>query len=168
MQFVDERLQDPMLLEFACASGAAAALQQPLSSPSPRYDRLGGSGDLGGRCAQQGEEDLFDPGVQDHGPNSLEQLADHVHQMVIDIPPAVAAAADEQPDGGRANFLRSVFTAIPPAQLQVPDPVQHQPPPAPPSRRQSNRLLARPSSVPVSRRATRSPSRFGWAGGGHW
>lgn len=57
--------------------------------------------------------------------------------------------------GWRTTGLASSgrFREIPPAEL--PTPVQQLPPPAaPPSRQQSIRLLARPSSVPVSRRAT--------------
>ena len=73
--------------------------------------------------------------------------------------------SDGPPEVGGACFLGSVFRAVPPAELQVsvPDPVSEPVAPAPvqqlpsialPSRRQSNRLLARPSSVPVSRWAT--------------
>ncbi|RLM64831.1 hypothetical protein C2845_PM16G02900 [Panicum miliaceum] len=68
--------------------------------------------------------------------------------MDIDGPPAADGLEDD-----RAGFLGSLFMKIPPAEL--PTPVQQLPPPtAPPSRQHSNRLLARPSSVPVSRRAT--------------
>jgi hypothetical protein len=68
--------------------------------------------------------------------------------MDIDGPPSANGLEDD-----RAGFLGSLFREIPPAELSTP--VQQLPPPAvPPSRQQSIRSLARPSSVPVSRRAT--------------
>jgi len=68
--------------------------------------------------------------------------------MEIDGPQVLAADSNN-----KDSFLGSIFTPIPAAQLQPPIPVQPHPSPAA-HRRQSNRLLARPSSVPVSRRAT--------------
>lgn len=88
------------------------------------------------------EEVLFGPGVQlDFGRESLEQLADQVQHMDIDGPPTSDVVSNNKED-----FLGSVFTPIPAAQLQPPRPVQPHPSPAP-HRRQSSRLLARPSSV---------------------
>ena len=57
------KMQDPMLLEFACASVAAAALQRPLSFP-PGLG-AGGYGDsYGGPREQLDGEVRFGPGAQ--------------------------------------------------------------------------------------------------------
>jgi hypothetical protein len=127
-----------MLLEVACASVAAVALQRPFAfaPSSPPFD------DCGGRMQGRLLNDVqFGPGVQlGSWLNPLEHLADQVQHMEIDGP---AAASDGPPEVGGACFLGSVFRAVPPAELQVsvPDPVSEPVAPLPFS---SCPLLLRP------------------------
>ncbi|CAO2179556.1 unnamed protein product [Urochloa humidicola] len=66
-----------------------------------------------------------------------------------------------------AQFIDDVFKEVPPAVLQEPVVQLMQPTPTEPKRRQSSRLMARASSVPVSQRGThRLIRQLGMAGAG--
>ncbi|CAO2039669.1 unnamed protein product [Urochloa humidicola] len=84
------------------------------------------------------------------GQGAVETLVDQVHNMDIDGPTAANEAEAEET--ARAQFFNTVFAEVPQPVLAVPAPPA--PTPAPVPQRQSERLRARPSSVPVSRRAT--------------
>nr|CAB3488847.1 unnamed protein product [Digitaria exilis] len=157
-----------MLLEVAGAT--QQKLCYSLSSSPPRADRYPTSpvhvpvSDLwtGSNAADDvGPGRLHQDVVPEHvghsklaqGPMGLDSLSDQVLIMDIDGPAAVEV---QDEDSARTSFLGSMFTEVPPPALGA-QPRSTPAPPAPtpqPPKRQSIRLLARPSSVSVSRRAT--------------
>ncbi|CAN6198765.1 unnamed protein product [Urochloa humidicola] len=94
------------------------------------------------------------------GPRCLETLVDQVHSMDIDGPSAHDVQAPGEgvapQEAARERFFGSIFAPVPPPVLPAPAPAVElvTPTPKPIAQRQSKRLMARPSSVPVSRRAT--------------